>query len=83
MAAGHQQRTERHRPLRAQHAVGQHAAEDWGEIDETAVPAVDQRREGLVGHRPAPFHQRAKGAEADDVGGMIGQQELLDHVQRQ
>ncbi len=64
-------------------AIGEKSPEDRSEIDEAAVPAEDQRGEGLVGNRPAELEKRPQWREAEDVPGMIGKQQLLDEVERE
>ncbi len=53
MAGAHQERPQNYGGAGAEQAVSDQTPEHRREIDETAVPSVDQRCEGDVGHRPA------------------------------
>ena len=81
MAEAHQHRAEDHGALRPKQSVGEQPAEQRREIDQPGIPAIDQRGESLIGHRATQFEQMAQGGQANDMLGMAGKQQLLDHVE--
>ncbi len=84
MADRHQHRADDDSAALAEHAVGQKPAEDRREIDEPGVKPPDLRRQRLHVERAEDAFQRAlEGEQADDVAGMIGQQEIFRHVEHE
>ncbi len=88
---GHQEVPDRHQRCAehdgaalAEHAVGEQAAEDRREVNETSVEPVDVRGKRLHAERPEDGFQRApECGEADHVLGAAGMQQVLHHVEHQ
>ncbi len=82
MADRHQHRADDDGAALAEHAVGNEPAENRREIDEPGVKAPDLRRQRLHVERPEQAFERAlEGEQADDVAGVIGQQQVFRHVE--
>ena len=84
MADRHQHRADDDGAALAEHAVGQQPAEDRREIDEPGIKAPDLRRQRLHVERAEDAFEPALEAEqADDVAGMIGQQQIFGHIEHE
>jgi hypothetical protein len=84
MAPAHRQRTDHDRVALPYPAVGDEAAEQRREIDETCVETKDLRCERLRRKRTHHgFDGRAESRESGDVLHVAGQQQLVHHVQHQ
>ncbi len=77
MAGRHGERAEENGATPAEHAVGEEAAEDRGEINAGGVGAEDGGGERLAIESTV---EMAEAIERDDVFDAPGQQEILDHV---
>ncbi len=67
MPSTHEERPKNNGGSGAEQSVRDKPAEHRREIDETAVPSVDQRCEGDVGHRPAQLEHMPQRGEFDDM----------------
>ena len=69
----------------AEHAVGEHAAEERREVDEAGVEAVDLRRQRLRRqHAEGGLERVPEGVEAEHLGADVGPDEqVVDHVQHE
>ena len=84
MAGAHEHRTNGHRDLAAEEAIGDQSTQHRGEIHEAGVQPVDLRREGEFAHRSEHRLQRyAQRGKARDVLYVPGHEERLGHVEHE
>src|SRR5262249_19405093 len=81
MPDGHQRCADDHRSALAEYAVGHQSTEDWRQVDQPRIEAVDLRGERLRRQwAKYEFQSVLEGCKSEHLRGTLRREQILDHV---